>query len=126
MLGFPLGFWDYVTFLVLFILGAAALTAAVLLLGLPGRIARARNHPEADAVNIMGWAGGLAVVPWIQAFIWAFKPTSVIDVRRFPQEEQQAIREEAAKRDQAADARKERRGSKERRAHATAADHSRE
>jgi hypothetical protein len=98
MLGFPLGFWDYVTFLVLMILGAAALTAAVLLLGLPGRIARSRNHPDADAVNIMGWAGGLAVVPWIQAFIWAFKPTNVIDVRRFPQEEQEAIKAMAASR----------------------------
>ena len=97
MLGFPLGFWDYVTFAVLFFLGAAGLTAAVLLLGLPGRIARARNHPEADAVNIMGWAGALAVVPWIQAFIWAFKPTTVIDIRRFPEEEQKAIKEDAAK-----------------------------
>ena len=98
MLGFPLGFWDYVTFAVLMLLGAAALTAAVLLLGLPGRIARSRNHPDADAVNVMGWAGGLAVVPWIQAFIWAFKPTTVIDVRRFPQEEQEAIRSIAASR----------------------------
>jgi len=97
MLGFPLDFWDYATFAVLFVLGAAALTAAVLLLGLPGRIARARNHPDADAVNVMGWAGALAVVPWIQAFIWAFKPTSVIDIRRFPREEQQAIKEAAAR-----------------------------
>jgi hypothetical protein len=96
MLGFSPGFWDYVTLLVLFILGAAALAAIVLLLGLPGRIARARNHPDADAVNIMGWAGGLAVVPWIQAFIWAFKPTNVIDIRRLPREEQEAIREAAA------------------------------
>jgi hypothetical protein len=38
MLGFPLGLWDYVTFAVLFLLGGAALAAAVLLLGLPGRI----------------------------------------------------------------------------------------
>lgn len=95
MLGFSLDFWDYVTLAVLFILSAAALTAAVLLLGLPGKIARARNHPDADAVNIMGWAGALAVVPWIQAFIWAFKPTTVIDIRRSPREEQKAIRESA-------------------------------
>jgi hypothetical protein len=101
MLGFSLDFWDFATFLVLFILGAAALAAIVLLLGLPGRIARSRNHPDADAVNVMGWAGGLAVVPWIQAFIWAFKPTNVIDVRRFPREEQEAIRAKAAERDAA-------------------------
>jgi hypothetical protein len=36
----------------------------------------------------MGWVGFLAVVPWIQAFIWAFKPTTVIDIRYLPQEEQ--------------------------------------
>jgi hypothetical protein len=23
----------------------------------------------------MGWTGFLAIVPWIQAFIWVFKPT---------------------------------------------------
>src|SRR5512132_3395248 len=26
----------------------------------------------------MGWAGFLLIVPWIQAFIWAFKPTDVV------------------------------------------------
>ena len=36
----------------------------------------------------MGWVGFLAVVPWIQALIWAFKPTDVVDLRRLPKEEQ--------------------------------------
>jgi hypothetical protein len=58
-----------------------------LILGLPGRIAIARNHPEADAVNLMGWVGFVAVVPWIQALIWAFKPTTVIDIRYLPSDE---------------------------------------
>jgi hypothetical protein len=31
---------------------------------------------------------------WIQAFIWAFKPTDVIDIRRFPKAEAKAIEEE--------------------------------
>jgi Protein of unknown function (DUF3302) len=88
LLGFHVGFWDYVTFLSLFIIVAAGLTAAVLILGLPGRIAIARKHPEADAVYLMGWVGFLAVVPWIQALIWAFKPTTVIDVRYLPAEKQ--------------------------------------
>jgi hypothetical protein len=35
----------------------------------------------------MGWIGFLAVVPWIQALGWAFKPTTVIDVRNLPKEE---------------------------------------
>jgi hypothetical protein len=37
---------------------------------------------------VMGWVGFVAVVPWINALIWAFKPTSVIDIRYFPQEVQ--------------------------------------
>ena len=87
LLGFNVSGWDYLTFLVMFIIGAAFLAIAIFILGLPGRIAIARNHPEADAVNAMGWVGFLAVVPWIQAFIWAFKPTTVIDIRNLPEEE---------------------------------------
>jgi hypothetical protein len=37
------------------------------------------------------------VLPWIQAFMWAFKPTDVIDVRRFPREEAMVIAEENAR-----------------------------
>jgi hypothetical protein len=60
----------------------------VFILGLPGRIAIARNHPEADAVYLMGWIGFLAVVPWIQALAWAFRPSTIIDVRYLPHERQ--------------------------------------
>lgn len=90
-----LGLWDYLTFLSIFILVIAGLALVVFILGLPGRIAYSRKHPEAEAVNMMGWLGFLGIVPWIQAFLWAFKPTDVVDVRRFPREEQQAIEEEA-------------------------------
>jgi hypothetical protein len=89
-----LDYWDYLTFASLFIVGAACGGAALLVLGLPGKIAIARKHPDADAVNLMGWVGFLAVVPWINALIWAFKPTDVIDIRRFPRQEQAAIDEE--------------------------------
>ena len=92
-----LDFWDYVTFGSFFVLVVFGLGVLMMILGLPGRIAIARNHPEAEAVNVMGWVGFLAFVPWIQALIWAFKPTDVIDIRRFPKEEQQAIREEIAR-----------------------------
>ena len=97
MLGFELDFWDYITFAALIVLGAAFLVALVFILGLPGRIAVARKHPDAEAVNIMGWVGFLAVVPWIQAFIWAFKPTNIVDIRRYPKAEDAAIDEEIAK-----------------------------
>jgi hypothetical protein len=65
----------------------------VWLAGLPGRIAIARKHPDAEAVKVMGWAGLLVAVPWIQAFIWAFKPTDIVDIRRFPREEREAVDE---------------------------------
>jgi hypothetical protein len=66
--------------------------------GLPGRIAIARKHPDAEAVKLMGWAGLLpTVLPWIQAFIWAFKPTDIVDIRRFPKEEALAVDEDIAR-----------------------------
>ena len=84
LLGFKLDFWDYATFAVL----CAAVLAAWLpwsgWQACPGRIAIPRKHPDAEAVKMMGYAGFLAAVPWIQAFIWAFKPTDIVDIRRFP------------------------------------------
>ena len=93
MLGFTLDVWDYLTFLSGAILVGAGVVFVVWLAGLPGRIAIARNHPDAEAVKIMGWAGLLVAVPWIQAFIWAFKPTDIVDIRRFPAEERERVAE---------------------------------
>jgi hypothetical protein len=64
LLGFHVRFRHYVTFLAIFAIVVAFPCAAVLILGLPGRIAIARNHPEAVAVYLMGWIGFLAVVSW--------------------------------------------------------------
>jgi len=97
MLGFSLDFWDYATFVALMLLVLSGVVFLVWLAGLPGRIAIARKHPDAEAVNMMGWAGFLAAVPWIQAFIWAFKPTDIVDIRRFPPEERVAIDETIAR-----------------------------
>jgi len=91
LLGFSLDVWDYLTFLTLFLFVAAGLALAVFVLGLPGRIAIARRHPDAEAVQLMGYLGFLAVVPWIQAFIWAFKPANIVDIRRYPKEEAREI-----------------------------------
>jgi hypothetical protein len=97
MLGFELDFWDYVTFLTLVLAGVAGLVIILWVAGLPGRIAIARRHPDAEAVKLMGYAGFLPLVPWIQAFIWAFKPTDIVDIRRFPAEEARAIEEDIAR-----------------------------
>jgi hypothetical protein len=98
LLGFKVDLWDYLTFLTLFLCVAALVTVWLWLAGLPGRIALERKHPEAEAVKLLGYAGLLPTVyPWVQAFIWAFKPTDKIDIRRFPREEAKANDEEIAR-----------------------------
>jgi len=94
LLGFKIEFWDYVTVVVIFVCVVIGLSFVIWLAGLPGRISIVRKHPEAEAVMIMGYAGFLPVVPWIQAFIWAFKPTDIVDIRRLPREEAKGIDEE--------------------------------
>jgi len=98
MLGFDLDFWDYLTFLTLFLVVVAAVVFWLWLAGLPGRIALARKHPDAEAVKLLGYAGLLPTVyPWMQAFIWAFKPAEAVDIRRFPIEEAKSIDAEIAR-----------------------------
>ena len=97
MFGFPLDIWDYLTFWTFFILAVGALFLIAFIGGLPGRIAIARKHPEAEAVQLLGWVGLLPVLPWLQALVWSIKPTNVVDIRRFPAEERLAINEEIAR-----------------------------
>ena len=40
---------------------------------MPGRIARQRGHPQADAINVCGWFGALTMGVFAPiAFIWAY------------------------------------------------------
>ena len=97
LLGFKLDLWDYLTFLALAVSVLGGLAFLVWMAGLPGRIAIARKHPDAEAVKLLGYCGFLPVVPWIQAFVWAFKPTDIVDIRRFPREEAKGIEQEIAR-----------------------------
>ena len=57
---------------VLIVLVAAVLCIAALIGAAPGRIARDRNHPQAEAINVCGWLGLITLgVPWIVAMVWA-------------------------------------------------------
>jgi len=96
-MGFTLDIWDYLMFATVALLIVAFMVLLVFILGLPGRIAIARKHPEAEAVNMMGWLGFMAIVPWVQALIWSIKPTDVIDIRNFPKEERREIEENIAR-----------------------------
>jgi hypothetical protein len=38
----------------------------------PGKVARRRGHPQADAINVLGWLGPLAGgLGWLVALVWA-------------------------------------------------------
>ncbi|MEO1089555.1 MAG: DUF3302 domain-containing protein [Pseudomonadota bacterium] len=73
--------YDYLTFAALIVLAIAFFSVAMFVMGLPGSIAKRRNHPHAEAVNLMGWVGFLAVVPWIHALIWAYHDGVTVDIR---------------------------------------------
>jgi hypothetical protein len=63
------------------LVGFAILVALVLLIiwlytvlaKMPGETARERNHPQADAINVLGWIGLLlGIAPWLVALVWAY------------------------------------------------------
>ena len=63
---------DIFALIVLLVLLCTGLAVFVVLGMLPGRVALARHHPYAEAINIGSWlallAGGL---PWILVLVWA-------------------------------------------------------
>ncbi len=64
---------DIFALIVIAVLIAATIAIVVLLGNLPGKIARQRANPQADAVTALGWIGiatlGLA---WPVALVWAY------------------------------------------------------
>lgn len=63
---------------VLFVLAAAAIAILVVLGNLPGNMARAAEHPQAEAIMMLGWVGlvtgGLG---WLLALVWVkYRPES--------------------------------------------------
>ncbi|MCB1496998.1 MAG: DUF3302 domain-containing protein [Bauldia sp.] len=88
--------YDYLAFIFLLVAIVAIFSLIIWVLGLPGKIAIQRRHPHAETVKLMGWAGALAVIPWIHSFIWAYHDSITVDIRRFPEEEKEAIDREIA------------------------------
>jgi fatty acid desaturase len=57
------------------------------LLGMyPGKIARQRNHPQADAISVCGWWGAITMgVLTPIAFVWAYtNPAATLTGREKP------------------------------------------
>lgn len=65
-------FLHWLTLIVLCIMPVLLAYVIYRLGGLPGAIARSRNHPQADAINICGWMGIITVVLWPLALVWAY------------------------------------------------------
>jgi hypothetical protein len=65
-------FLHWLTLLVLIIMPMLVAYVIYRLGRLPGAIARARNHPQADAIRVCGWMGIITLVLWPLALIWAY------------------------------------------------------
>ena len=64
---------NYVALGVIAFLSLLVAVAIVQLGSLPGKIARRRGHPQADAVNAASWISFLTLgALWPLAFVWAF------------------------------------------------------
>lgn len=85
--------WNIVTFVALLLILAAFTYAFIWLLTLPGKLAVKRQHPHAEAVKLMGNLGFLGGIPWLHALIWSIHDSITIDIRRFPEEEREHVRQ---------------------------------
>ena len=63
---------DAFALLVLAVLLCTTVGAALVLAALPGRIARERQHLQAEAISVCGWLGLVTGVVWIVAIVWAY------------------------------------------------------
>ena len=60
-----------------FIIGLYFALIFLELAGMPGRDARKRGHPDAEAISLLGWLGlPLGGAGWLVAMVWArYRPT---------------------------------------------------
>jgi len=64
---------DIFALIVILVIIAAVIWIVVTLGALPGKIATEKQHPQAEAINILGWIGILTMgVGWFIAIVWAY------------------------------------------------------
>ena len=68
-----------VGFVILILLVLLGIWIYVKLAALPGQKAIERGHPQAEAINILGWIGLLlGIAPWLVALVWAYTKPPVL------------------------------------------------
>ncbi len=68
---------DIVSLLILAILIVGALCLILIVAAIPGRLAKQRHSPWAEAINVAGWIGVLLPPIWMLALIAAFVRTGI-------------------------------------------------
>jgi len=64
---------DIFALIVMGVLIAFVIVLIVKLGPLPGKIARERGHPQADAIKVLGWIGVITLgLAWPIALVWAY------------------------------------------------------
>lgn len=68
-----MAFIDIFALIVLIVIILSVMAVFVWAAMLPGKTAKARNHPQAEAINVAGWMGAIfGIVLWPLALVWAF------------------------------------------------------
>ena len=64
---------DYFSWIVFFVILIAVVALFVIFAQMPGKTARERGHPQADAINMCSWLGILLTggIVWIVAMVWS-------------------------------------------------------
>jgi hypothetical protein len=70
---------DVMTLAIIVIVVAVSIFFMIWLAGLPGRLANDRQHPQAAAINALGWLSFLTFfATWPIAIVWAYaRPANV-------------------------------------------------
>jgi len=86
-----------VGFVILILLVLLGIWIYVKLAALPGQKAIERGHPQAEAINILGWIGLLlGIAPWLVALVWAYtKPAAATQTTSPAQESADAANDNA-------------------------------
>lgn len=71
--------------IILLILLVAVVAVWVMLGMMPGKIARQRNHPQAEAINVCGWWGVITMGLLLPvAWIWAYTNPIIKNTQQAP------------------------------------------